>query len=159
MVHLPGGLEDVMPLDHGEGAALGSGQVSHPIALRPGEGALGVTEELRLEEAGREREHVDGDEGAAGAGARPVDGSGEELLADAGLAGDQHGDPGGGVELRLVEEADPVLLGGDGLLQIGADKNLLKFPSNRKNLYLIAHNIRYVNFGSTRCVENLRRTT
>jgi len=52
-------------------------------AVRPGERALFVAEELRLEEPGGNRGAVDLDEGATAASRGGVDGSRDEVLADA----------------------------------------------------------------------------
>ena len=60
-----------------------------------GEGALLVAEELAFEQRLGERGAVDGHEGAAGARAAAVEGAGDELLARAALAAQQHGRVGG----------------------------------------------------------------
>ena len=56
------------------------------------EGAAFVAEELALEQLAGIAAALIGDEGAVGAGARGMDRVGDELLARAALAGDQHGD-------------------------------------------------------------------
>ena len=61
-----------------------------------GEGTALVAEELGLEELEGEGGAVDLDEGALAAGGAVVDGAGDELLADAGLAPDEDGGIGVG---------------------------------------------------------------
>src|SRR5262249_51609183 len=56
-----------------------------------GEGALFVAEQLALQQAGGDGSAVELDEGAVLAGAQLMEGAGDELLAGAGLATDQHG--------------------------------------------------------------------
>ena len=84
-----------------------------------GEGAALVAEELGLEELEGEGGAVDLDEGALAAGGAVVDGAGDELLADAGLAPDEDGGIGvgdlidhflDGLHARAVLE-HPVVLG------------------------------------------------
>src|SRR5260370_27069883 len=55
-----------------------------------GEGALLMAEELGSDEAGRQRRAVDGDEGPFAIGRALMDRAGNQLLAGAALAGDQH---------------------------------------------------------------------
>src|SRR5262249_31685802 len=55
-----------------------------------GERALLMAEELALDERGRERRAVEGDERRLAAQREPVDGAREELLAGAALAEDEH---------------------------------------------------------------------
>src|SRR6266576_7058950 len=60
------------------------------VAHGAGEGALAVPEHLGFEECFRERGAVDRDEGPAGTPAVLVNELGDELLARAALAGDEH---------------------------------------------------------------------
>ena len=71
-------------------AAVGLGEEAARALVAPGERALHVAEELALQERLGERRAVDGDERAAGARARRVDGARERALARAGLADDEH---------------------------------------------------------------------
>jgi hypothetical protein len=67
------------------------------VAFGPAECAANMPEELALEEGVGECGAVDGDEGVAAAGAALVDCAGDQLLAGAGLSGDEHrGARGGG---------------------------------------------------------------
>ena len=61
---------------------------------RAGEGALLVAEQLALDQLARDRRHVDRDERAVAALAVVVQRAGDQLLAGAALAGDQHGEVG-----------------------------------------------------------------
>ena len=75
-----------------DGAAVGLLEEAALQAGRAGEGAAGVAEELALHELGRQGAAVDRHEAAVLAGAPGVDGPGRQLLAGAGLAGEQHRD-------------------------------------------------------------------
>ena len=70
-------------------------------AVRAGERAALVTEQLALEQLARQRRAVDLDEGRPSPRGVSVDRPGDELLADAGLAADEHGDVGPG---RLLDD-------------------------------------------------------
>ena len=74
------------------------------VGDRAGERAAHVAEEVRLEEVGRERAGVNGDERARGARREPVERLRDELLAGAALAGDEdrraRGAPPGGSSRR-----------------------------------------------------------
>ena len=59
---------------------------------RAGEGAALMAEQDRLDEIGGEGAAVDGDEGLRLALARPLDGAGDQFLADAALALDEDRD-------------------------------------------------------------------
>ena len=74
-----------------EGAAVGD--LEPPLAQggRPGEGALLVAEELALDERGGQGGAVELDEGPLPPGAQRVEGVGDEVLAHAGLALEEHG--------------------------------------------------------------------
>src|SRR5439155_15011654 len=78
-----------------ECAAVRELELAEPPLLRVGERAALVPEHLRLEERGRNRRARDRDEGPPGAPAVVMDGAGDELLAGAGLAAQQHGDVAG----------------------------------------------------------------
>ena len=100
-----------------------------PIAQRAGERALGVAEELALEQFARDRRAVDADQRPVAALAGLVDGARDQLLAGAGLAGDQHGGVGRRDQLDLAQrlldrgavadDAAVIALEADLLLQIG----------------------------------------
>ena len=61
---------------------------------RSGERSLLVSEELRLDELLGYRRHVEGDERPVGSGGVAVEGVRDQLLAGAGLSGDEHRDRG-----------------------------------------------------------------
>src|SRR2546425_13000978 len=63
------------------------------------------SEQLRFKQPRRNRGAIDLHEGALAAGAQAVNGAGDELLARAGLAEDEHGGAGGGDKLHLREGA------------------------------------------------------
>ena len=73
---------------------------------RTGEGAGLVAEQLALDQAGGKGGAVDGDEGAAGAAADVVQGAGRHLLADAGVADDQHVGVGAGQRPEAIAQVD-----------------------------------------------------
>src|SRR5262249_57572151 len=75
-----------------EGAARALLELADAATLGAGEGALLVAEELALQQALRDGGAVEGQERRLGPGAVLVDGAGDQLLAGAALAGDQHGD-------------------------------------------------------------------
>ena len=102
-----------------DGAAVGELELAELALVGAGEGAALVAEELGLEELEGEGGAVDLDEGALAAGGAVVDGAGDELLADAGLAPDEDGGIGvgdlidhflDGLHARAVLE-HPVVLG------------------------------------------------
>src|SRR6202008_933278 len=66
-------------------------EAAEPPLGGAGEGALLVAEELALEQRVGQRGAVDGDERLAPARGEVVDGLGDELLAGAALALDEHG--------------------------------------------------------------------
>ena len=74
-------------------ALVGAADVPGAIVDRARERTLLVTEQLSLDQVGRQRPAVHRDEGAAPL-RRGVDGARHQLLAGAGRAADQHGDPG-----------------------------------------------------------------
>ena len=109
-------------------AAIGELEPADTVAECAREAALGVAEELALEQVARNRRAVHADHRAGAAAARLVDRAGDQLLPGAGLAGDQHGGVGTGHQLDLPERrrdgrraADDALvmaLGPDFLLQV-----------------------------------------
>ena len=72
-------------------AAVGLLEAADAHAVRAGEGALLVTEELGLEQVFLKRSRVDLDERAFSARRSVVDRAGDQFLARAGLAANQHG--------------------------------------------------------------------
>ena len=85
---LGGQLADLVEEDR---AAVGQLEATLAPLQGPGERALLVTEQLRRDERRRNRRAIHGDESPGGAWRSLVDRPGDELLARAGLAGDQHG--------------------------------------------------------------------
>ena len=75
-------------------AAIGLLEPAEPARVGAGERALLVAEQLALDQLARDRRHVDGDERAVAALAEIVQRARHQLLAGAGLAGDQHGEVG-----------------------------------------------------------------
>ena len=89
------GLErHVADLVEEQGAALGLLEPADAARVGAGERALLVAEQLALDQLARDRRHIDGDERAALAPAEIVQRLGDQLLARAGLAGDQDGQVG-----------------------------------------------------------------
>ena len=74
-----------------DGAAVGQLEATEAPLRRPGERALLVAEQLRRDELARNGRAIDADEGPRGARRSLVDRARDELLARAGLTGDQHG--------------------------------------------------------------------
>ncbi len=72
-------------------AATGAHEQAGASAVRIGEGAAHVTEQLALEERRRHRAAVDRDERLVAPVGELVHRARDELLAGAGLAGDEHG--------------------------------------------------------------------
>ena len=79
-----------------DGAAVGLLEAADAPGLGAGEGAALVAEQLALQQRLGNGGAVDGDERLVGAVAVLVEGAGDEFLAGAGLAADQHRDRGGG---------------------------------------------------------------
>ena len=75
-----------------ERAAMGFGELAALVGDGAGEGALLVPEEGGFDQVGGDRAAVDGDERLAGAVAHALDDAGDQFLADAGFAFDQHRD-------------------------------------------------------------------
>ncbi len=73
------------------GAAFGGAEQAGMIGMRAGEGAAAMAEQFGLEQLGRHRGAVDGDERPSGAWTALVDGARQQLLAGAAGAGDEHG--------------------------------------------------------------------
>ena len=73
-----------------ERAPVGQLEAARLRRRRAGEGALLVAEQLAFDEVRRQGRAVDRDERRASAGARLVDGVGQQLLAGARLAEEQH---------------------------------------------------------------------
>ncbi len=73
-----------------QGAPVGLADHALKAAVGPGEGPALVAEELALHELFRQGRAVHHHKGAVGPDAVVVDGAGEELLARAGLPGDEH---------------------------------------------------------------------
>jgi len=84
-------------------AALGALETAAARRLRARVGAFFDAEEFGFDEVAGQGSAVHRDEGQLGARAGGVQGAGETLLADAGLAGEQHGDIGaGGLRHQIV---------------------------------------------------------
>ena len=103
-LHL-GGESQLPDLVEKDRPALRVAEETGPARDRPGEGALLVAEELRLDERLGHRSAVDDEERLLAAVARVVDRAGDALLAGAALARDEHGRAGAGDALRQVEDA------------------------------------------------------
>src|SRR5262245_38407147 len=103
------------------------GQLEPPLAPGDGaaEGALLVAEQLALDQAGGQGGAVDLDERLALARAGGVDGAGDQLLARARLAGDQHRGVGGGDAADLVEYRHQGGAAADDLLEVVLRLDLL----------------------------------
>ena len=87
-----------------QGAAVGRLEAARLVADGAGEGAAHVAEQLRLEQVLGDGAAVDGDERALGARRAAVELARDQLLAGAGLAGDEHRDVGGRDLLDLAED-------------------------------------------------------
>ena len=83
-----------------ERAAVGLLEPALPARGRAGEGALLVAEQLRVDQLGRDRAAVDAAERAGAKRRMLVDGAGDDLLAGAGLAEQEHGCRAPGHHLR-----------------------------------------------------------
>ena len=120
---------DFADLVEEEGAAVREFEAADAVAHRAGEGAAHMAEEFALEQFARNGGAIDADERAVGAAGGFVDGAGDQFLAGAALAGDQHRGGGGRDELdlpqrlldrsRLPDDAARIRLDADFLLQIG----------------------------------------
>ena len=87
-----------------EGAVLGQLEAAGAALDGAGEGAFLVAEELALDQRLGNGRAVDGDKGLAAAGAEVVQGAGDEFLAGAALAGDEHRNVAGGDTLDQRED-------------------------------------------------------
>jgi hypothetical protein len=83
-----------------EGAAVGLLEAAGAVGHGAGEGAFFVAEDGGLGELAGEGAAVEDDEGALGARGLVVEGAGDQLLAGAGLAADEHAHVGGGDALE-----------------------------------------------------------
>ena len=73
-----------------EGASLGDRHFAHRVLDRPGEGALGVAEQLALQQFGRQAGAINSDEGAGRARAAGVDGPRQDPFSRTALSPEQH---------------------------------------------------------------------
>ena len=73
-----------------QGAAIGLLELALVLGVGAGERALFVAEQLGFEQFARDRAAIDRDERLAGAAALGVDGAGDDFLAAAARAGQQH---------------------------------------------------------------------
>src|SRR5262249_46483899 len=96
---------DVADLVEEERPAVGQLETPGPVAYGPREGALHVSEKLALQERRRQGRAVDAHERLAGPRARLVEGAGEQLLARARLAAQEHGRGAGGDLADQLQEA------------------------------------------------------
>ena len=107
-----------------------------------GEGALLVAEQDRLHEIVGDRAAIDGDERFRLALAAAVDGAGEQFLADAGFALDQHRDGRGRGLLRRAHHARHRLAAGDdvgkGQPAFAAVADALQFALQRAGVERVA---------------------
>ena len=78
-----------------QGAAVGHFKQADAMLVGAGEGASAMAEQFALDEVLRQGAAIDGDERHVGPRALVVDGAGDQLLAGAGFAEDQHGRIGG----------------------------------------------------------------
>src|SRR5262249_29439739 len=88
------------------------------LADGAGEGALLVAEQLALQESRRNGRAIELDEGPLPARAEVVQGAGDEFLARARFAADQHGGVGGGDGLDLFQDATQRGALADDLLEV-----------------------------------------
>ena len=95
---------DLADLIEEERAAVGGFEAAGAVFDRAGEGAFDVAEELALVKLAGDGGAVDADERALGAAAETVDFAGDEFLAGAGFAEDEHGGVGGRDQLDLAEQ-------------------------------------------------------
>ncbi len=102
-----------------ERAAAGQPEVAGSVPDRAGEGALGVAEELALEQRVGERGAVDGDEGSLAPVRGVVDRAGDQLLAGPGLAADQHAGVARGDLLHVPQQLLHPSVAGDDAEALG----------------------------------------
>src|SRR6266567_1476136 len=101
-----------------DGPTVGKLEAADPPIDGAGEGALDVSEEFALDEAGRDGAAVDLDQGALPARAAAVDGTGDQLLASSRLSGDEHGGIGGRHLLHLTQEGPQRRAAPDDLVEV-----------------------------------------
>jgi hypothetical protein len=89
-----------------EGAAVGALEVAVALAVRAGVGAADGAEQLGRREGGRDRRHVDREVGPRAARTALVQGAGDQLLAGAGLAAQEHRHVEAGDALDLAAQDD-----------------------------------------------------
>ena len=87
-----------------QGAAVGGLEEAGAVAIGAGEGALAVTEEFGFEHVLGNGGAVDRHEGTLGTVAGVVDGAGQQLIAGAALALDEHAHVAAGNAPRLLQE-------------------------------------------------------
>ena len=89
-----------------QGAAVRLAELAQRLVHGAGEGALLMPEQDGFDQIGGQGAAVDGDEGFAGPVAGAMQGAGDDLLADAALAGDQDGNGGfGGPGAQRLDHA------------------------------------------------------
>jgi hypothetical protein len=108
-----------------ERAAIGQLEAADFLAYGAGERAAFVAEEFRLEKAGGNRGAIDFDESAFAPRAAIVDGAGDEFLAGAGLAQNEHGGSGRSDQFQLRQSALERGTFSDDFLEIEFAANLL----------------------------------
>src|SRR4029079_12998931 len=79
-----------------QGAALGGADDAEVVAVRAGEGAATMAEELAFEQFAGDGGAIERDEGFLGAVGKVVDCAGDDFLAGAAFTGDEHVDVGAG---------------------------------------------------------------
>ena len=136
------------------GAAIGELELARLPPVGPGEGAALVAEELGLEQRRRQSRAVDLDAGARAPDGGVVDGAGDELLADPGLAPDEDGDVGVGDLLdhlldglhagTLLEEVVVIRSAALALVPEHLLAELLDLPPERGPLFLAREGPRHV---------------
>ncbi len=108
-----------------ERAAVAPLKFTNAAAVCSGEGALLVTEQFTFQQVLRDGSAVEGQEGCLGPGAVLVDGTGDQFLAGAALAGNQHGDVlGGDAADGLVHVAHGWAASDDSALNVGVREGL-----------------------------------
>ena len=95
---------DVAQLVEQQGPAGGELEQARPVLVRPGERTLQVAEELALDQGRAERGEADRHERAGPSRAVAMDRPGDQLLAGAALAGDQHRHVRRGHQRDLLEQ-------------------------------------------------------
>ncbi|MGB8958488.1 MAG: hypothetical protein WCC00_05705 [Candidatus Aminicenantales bacterium] len=120
-------------------AAVGLLELTRLLLRGPGEGPLLVAEELRFDELLRDGGAVDLDEGLAGPQAVGVDRPGDELLAGAALAVDEHGGVGrGDLEDLLPQVLDEGMVADDLVVLLGLLLEVLALAAEARLLEGVA---------------------